>query len=112
MAVGFVVNVGNTFQPLVLDVIGDRFDEFLFVDLIRKFGYDDTFSRAVVEIFDLAFCAENDISPSGTIGVADAASAHDDAARREIGCGNVSDQFVDRDVRIVDQSDRTVDHLA
>ena len=89
MSVGFVVDVGNSFESFIFYIIRYRFDKLLFVYLIRKLGYDNSLSRAVVEILDFALSAENNASSARSVSVSDAASAHDYSARREIGRGNV-----------------------
>ena len=108
MSVGFVVDVGNSFELFIFYIIRYRFDKLLFVYLIRKLGYDNSLPRAVVKILDFALSAENNASSARSLSVSDAASAHDYSACREIGRGNVFQQLVDRNIGIIDNGDRTV----
>ena len=112
MSVRLVVYVGNAFETFVFNVIGNGFDKFLLVYLIRKFGYDDSLARAVVELLYFALCAENNASPARSVSVSYSASAHDYAAGGEIGRGNVFQQFVNRYFGIIDDRNRAVDRFA
>ena len=62
-------------------------------------------------LLDLALGADDEIALPGTIRLADAAPAHDDAARRKVGRGDVLHQLVDGDLGIVDEGDGAVDDL-
>ena len=62
-------------------------------------------------LLDLAFGADDDVPLPRAVRLADPAAPHDDAARGEVGCGDVVHQFVDRDVGIFDERDRAVDDL-
>ena len=94
VSVGFVVDIRNAFETLILDVIGNGFDKFMFVYLIREFGYDNSLSRTVVELFDFASRAENVTAPARSVSVSYTASAHYYAARGIIGSGNIFKQIV------------------
>ena len=108
-----VADIGDALDTLVLDQVGDRLDQHRLVDLVGDFRDDDAASdvgaRAV--LLDLALGADDDIALSGAVRLADAAPAHDDAARREIGRGDILHQLVDGDIGIVDEGDGPVDDL-
>ena len=110
-AVGVILNVGDTLQTLVLDQIGDIFDQPRLVDLVGQLGHDDLVS-AVLRLHNLCFGADGDLAASGGVGSADAASAHDDAAGRKIGTGQTFHQLGKLRVGIVDQGADRVDGLA
>ena len=112
-AVGLFADVRNAFEPLVLDHIGDRLDERRLVDLIGNFRNDDARTGGVARLIflDFALGTDDDAALSRAIGLADAASAHDDAARGKIGRGDIFHELVYADFGIVDHGDGTVNDL-
>ena len=110
-AVGVIFNVGNALEPLVLDQIGDIFNQPCFVDLIGQLG-DDDFISAVLCLHNLRFGADGNFAAAGRIGGADAASSHDDTAGRKVGTGQTFHQLGKLRVGIVNQRANRVDGFA
>ena len=109
----FVADVGDALDALVADHIGDGLDEHRLVHLIGDLRDDDAVARvgARAELLDLALGADDDVALSRAVRLADAAPAHDDAPRGEVGRGDVVHEFIHRDVGIFDEGDGAVDGL-
>ena len=67
LSVGFVTELGDAGDLLVLDEFGDLLDEFSFVDLVRKFS-DDDLSSAAGSLVEMGLGADNDLAAAGGIG--------------------------------------------
>ena len=111
-AVGFVPDIRDSLDLLVLHHVGDGLDEVRLVDLIRQFGHDDALARAVGKLLDIALRAEDDPAPARAVGLADCRPAHDDAPRWIVGRGDILQKIVHLEIGIVQQSDASVDDLA
>lgn len=81
---GLVLDVGDAGQLAVADLLGDRGDEVVVVDLIRQLGDDDAGAAAAV-FFDLHDTAHADRPAPGLVGVLDALRTDDQTAGREVG---------------------------
>src|SRR5207249_3620325 len=77
-----VLDVGDAGQLAVADLLGDRGDEVVVIDLIRQLGDDDA-GPAPVVLFDLAHAAHPDRPATGGVRVVDALGADNQAVRRE-----------------------------
>ena len=112
-SVRFFTDVRDAFQAFILDHVRNRLDERRFIDLIGNFGNDNSRAqRAARFIFlNFAFGADDDVALAGAVGFADTASAHDDAARREVGRGDIFHELLNRDFGVVDHGDGAVDDL-
>ena len=81
---GLVLDVGDARQLAVADLLGDRGDEVVVVDLVGQLGDDDAGAAARV-LFDLDHAAHPDRPAAGGVGVVDALRADDQAVGGEVG---------------------------
>ena len=112
-AVGLVANLGDAFDPLFVDQVGDLFDQLRLVDLERNLGDDDgvAFLSAAPDPVDRRPRPKLHHAAPGLVSLLDAFAAVDEAARREIRPRHDLDQILDRGVRMLDQMDRRLDDL-
>lgn len=108
-----VADVRDALDALVLDHVRNGLDEHRLVDLIGDLRDDDAVAQvpARAEFLDLALGADDDIPLSRAVRLADAAPAHDDAPRGEVGRGDVVHQLVHRELGIVNEGNGAVDGL-
>ena len=106
-AVGFIVDIGDTFDLLVTHQVGNGLDELGLVDTVGNLGDDDLVVRGGG--FNGGFRTDDDASLACLEGFLDTGIAVDVAACREIGCLDVVHQLLDRDVVVVDVGHRAVD---
>ena len=113
VAARFVADVRNALDALVAHHVGNGLDELRLIDLIGDLRDDDAAPhvRARAHFLDLALGADDDAALTRPVRLADAAPAHDDAARGEIGRGDILHELVDGDLRVVDEGDGAVDRL-
>ena len=113
VAARFVADVRNALDALVAHHVGDGLDELRLVDLIGDLRDDDAAPhvRARAHLLDLALGADDDAALTRPVRLADAAPAHDDAARGEIGRGDILHELVDGDLGVVDECNGAVDRL-
>src|SRR6185312_10482979 len=109
--VGLVAQAADALEFLLLDQLGDFFDQPCLVDLIRNFGGDDRFVAVFIGL-DFGLRADQYPAATGAIRLHDACRAIDDAGGREVRSWHVLHQVVDGEIRVVDQRHRRVDHLA
>ena len=82
-AVGFVANVGNVANRLVVHQLGDAFDQARFVHLIRNFSNDNRLAF-LVDVLNGGAGAHHKAAAATLICVQNAAAAVNDAGGREI----------------------------
>src|SRR6516164_8098135 len=78
-----VFDVGDAGQPAVADLLGDRGDEVVVVDLIRQLGDDQR--RSAPGLFDLHHAAHPDGAAAGLVGVGDALASDNQSGGGEVG---------------------------
>ncbi len=96
-----------------LPLVGQRGDPLLdpVAGLLEgNFGHHD--AEAVVVLLDRRPGADHDVAAAGVIAAADAGPAADHPAGREIGAGHDLQQFVDRDLGLVDHADQRIADFA
>ena len=96
---------------LFLDQLGDFLDQARLVDLIGQLADDDA-RQIGIGVFDVSTGPYVDTAAAGTVGLANAGGAVDDAGGGEIGAGDITHQGVDIEAGVVDQGDAGVDHFA
>ena len=84
VAIAFVANVGDVFDVLVVDQLGDAFDQDRLVHLIGNFGDDDGLA-IFVEGFDRGLGAHHEAAAAGAVGLENSGAAVDDAGGGEVG---------------------------
>ena len=84
VAVGFVAQVGDAFDRLLADQLGDVLEQPLLVDLERDLGDDDRDLVALLRFLGRRLGADGDRAAAGRVGVEDALAADDRAAGREV----------------------------
>ncbi len=93
-----------------MDLVGDVLDELALVDLIGELGDDDP-GAVLSVLLELCPRLEDNLAPAGQIGLADAAAAHDDAAGRKVGPGQMLHQVRHRRLGVIQHADAGVDDL-
>ena len=111
LAVGFVADVGDALDALVLGGLGDLLDQAVLADLVGDFGEDDRAAVAAA-FLDMWRDAHHDRAAAGGVGAADARRAEDEGAGREIGALDVLHQPFGGDRRIVDIGAAGGEHFA
>src|SRR3954447_16414594 len=83
MAVGFVADVADALDALVLGGFGDLFDQAVLADLIGDFRQYDRAAVATA-FLDVVARALHDRPAPSRVGAADARQTEDEAASREV----------------------------
>ncbi len=110
VAVAFIADLGNAFDPLLVDQRGGVFDQTRFIDLIRNFLDDDALA-VLAHRLDAGLGANAKTAAAGAEGVEDALAAEDDAAGGEVGAFDDLDNFLERSVGLADYRDGGFDDL-
>ena len=110
VAVAFVANVGDAFDLLVVDQLGDVLDQVLFVHLIRKLGDDDVLA-VFAALLDGGFRAHLERAAAGLVRLLDSLAPVDVASRRKIRAGNNFHHLLERGLGLLDEQDRGFDHF-
>ena len=111
VAIGLVAQVGDALDALLANEFRDALDQRRLVDLIGDL-VDDQRLAILAQLFDRDLGAHDDRAAAGRVGGADARSPEDGAAGREVGSRNMLQQFFERDVGLVHEGEKAVDHLA
>ena len=111
LPVGLIADIADALNALVVHEFSNLLHQLRLVDLIRDFRHDDA-AAAVGHFLDVGLCAHLNAPMPRVVGFADAASAEDDAACREVRAFDVLHQVVDGAVRVVNHADNAVDDLA
>ena len=102
--VGLVAQVGDAFELLVANQVGDVLDQLRAVDLIRNLGDDDLRLVRGFLLLDHRTRAHDDAAATRLLIILDAGAAVDVAARREVGTLDELPDLARRHVRIVDRA--------
>ena len=111
VAVALVAQLGNAFDQLFADGLGDALDQLRLVDLIGHLGKDDRLA-VLADLLDVRFGAQDYGTPAGLVGGMRAGAAHDDPAGRKIRRRHVFHQLFDGDGAVVEIGAAGVDDLA
>ena len=115
VAVRFVANVSDAFELLVVDQLGDAFDQGGLVGLVGQLGDHHRIAIGAplgLDCFDGGHATHGHRATAGAVGLADAAAAEDLAAGGKVGPGNERHQLPIAQLRVLDQGQQTVDQLA
>ena len=110
VAVGFVPQVADAIQPLVLYLLGNGFNQLALVDLVGQLGDNDALA-ILIKGLELRFGTHHHLASAGGVGGANAAASHDDAAGGEIRAGNVLHQVCQGAFRVIQHTHAGVNHL-
>ena len=103
--VGLIADVADAVDLLVLDHLGDSRNPLGLVDLVREFGDDDPVAPvSAIGLFDLGDPADHDPALAGSIVIPDAFDAHQDAAGREVRALHDLEEFLNRNIRFVEEA--------
>ncbi|MBP1770654.1 MAG: hypothetical protein H6P96_1272 [Candidatus Aminicenantes bacterium] len=111
LAVGLVADVGHPLDPLVVDELGDRFEQARLVDLVGDLENDDLVLFAFGRPLDEGLGPEMEDAPAVPVGVEEALAAVDDAARRKVRALDVLEDVLERGVGVLDEVDDAVADL-
>src|SRR5208283_653345 len=94
VAIGFVAQVADPLEPLVVDQLGDPLDQLPLVDLVGNLANDDRRLSGALVGFDRGQRAHRENAAFVQISPADRGAAEQLAAGRKIGAGdNIEDLF-------------------
>ncbi len=110
--VGFISDVGDPFEFLLVDELGDALQEPGLVDRVGDFRDDDPLPFAFVAVFDRRFSPDLDDALAVFVSVPDALLIEDIPAGRKIRARDELHDLVEAGVRMLNQVDRPVDDLA
>ena len=85
LAIGLVAKIGNAFDGLFADQLGDLLDQPRLVHLVGNLGDDDRLLVALLRLLDRGLRAHQDRAAAGPIRGVDARASDDEAAGRKIG---------------------------
>src|SRR5262252_3636795 len=113
-AVGLVADFGNALDLLVVDQVGDLFDQLRLVDLERDLGDDDGVALlgAAPDAVDGGPSPELHHAAPGLVSLLDALAAVNEPARGEIRPRHDLDQIPDLSVRMLEELNGRLDDLA
>src|SRR5690606_11404873 len=100
LPIGFVPDVGDALDLLVVDHIGGLLDHVRLVDLIGYLGDHDAF--AALDLLKIGLGPQDHPAPAGMEGLFDPVIAVDDTTGRKIRRLDKLDQLVDFNIRVVD----------
>ena len=110
--VRLVADIGDAFDLLLVDQLGDLFDQGLLVNLVGNLVDDDGLTIiALFHILDMGAAAHDDAAAAGPVAFANAHHAVDQRGGREVWRGNVFDQFINAQRRVFQQGQATGDHF-
>ncbi|CDE30354.1 val start codon [Ruminococcus sp. CAG:403] len=107
---GFILNVIDAVNSLVLDQFGNMLNHPCLVYHIWNFGHDDGVSA--VQLLQFGLSTQGNSGTSGGICCPDAGTSHDNTASREVRALNPLHHFIKRTVRILNQQVQTVNDFA
>ncbi|EKE17239.1 MAG: hypothetical protein ACD_10C00550G0001 [uncultured bacterium] len=110
--VRLVANIGNTFDLLFVNQLGDLLDQGLLVNLVGNLVNDDGLTIvALFHILDMGATAHDDAATACLVTLANAHHAIDQCSSREVGRRDVLDQFINGQRRVFQQRQTTGNHF-
>ena len=111
VAIGFVAQIADTVETLVVDQLRHPFDETRLVHLVGNFAHDDRCPARPFVGLDGSQRAHHQGAASGQVCLANRLAAEQLAAGRKIRTRNDIQNFLQRQVRLVDQRKQRVGNL-
>ena len=111
VAVGFVLNMRDAFDLLVAGRFCDPLDHGGLIHLIGDL-VDNDGPSVLADFLYPRFGADDDAATPLKIGFARTGTAQHDTTGWEIGAGNIFDQLLGREIRLINQRQTGVDHFA
>jgi hypothetical protein len=112
LARGLVAQVADPLQPLVPHQLGDVLHQLGLVDLVRDLVDDDGLALGLGVDLDAGPRPDLDGAAPGLVGGPDPVAPQDAPCGGEVGAGDVLHQLGHRQLRVGDEVDGGVDHLA
>src|SRR6185369_15105707 len=112
VAIGFVAQVGDALDALLVHHLRDALDEARLVHLIGQLAHDDLRLAAIAAVLDLGAGAHLQHAAPGVVRLADRGAAMQEPGGGKVGAGNVAHELVNRHARRLDQRDQRIDDLA
>jgi len=107
--VGLIAHVRNSVKPTFAVESRDTFDQAGFVQLVR-YLLDDDGKTSVADLFDRGSAAHGKVTASGAVSLANALTAHNNAAGGEVRSGNELHQVFHADlVKLVKTVDEQIE---
>ena len=111
VAVGLVAQIGDALEPALAHQLADPLHHPALVHLVGDLGDDDRVA-VLADLLEVGLAAQHQAAAPGGGGLADPGLAEDDAAGREVRSRDQLEQALEAEVRVLDQRDAGVDHLA
>jgi hypothetical protein len=112
LAVGLVTQVGDAVELALVHELGNALDQARLVHLEGDLRDDDRRAAALVVGFDRGPGAYREDAAAVAVGLPDRALAADEPCRGEVGARDVLHQLVDGELRLLEERDQSVAHLA
>src|SRR5439155_19144948 len=109
--VRLVLDVGDAFDLLVVDELGDPLQQVFLVDLIGQLVDDDRLAVAFLQVLEVGAGPDQDAAAAGAVALAHAGHAVDDPRRGEVRRRHQFDQVIDRGLGLFQQRLAGVHHL-
>ncbi len=109
--VGFVLNVADAFNLLLMHQFGHALLQRLLIDLVGQLVHDDGLALATVNVLEVAARTHHHLAAAGAVAVFHAIDAVDDAGRWEIGRRNDLHQLVDGGFRVAQHVQAGIHHF-
>ena len=109
--VGFVLDMADAFDFLLVDQLGHAFLQGFFIDLVGQLVHDDGLARAFVDVLEMAFGTHHHLAAPGAVAVFNAIDAVNNARRGEVGRGHDFHQIVYAGIRVAQQMQAGVHHF-
>ena len=111
IAIGLIAEIRDALDALLANEFRHALDQRGLVDLVGDLVNDQRLA-ILAQLFDHDLGAHDDGAAAGCVSGADARAPENRPAGREVGPRNMLQQFLERDVWLVHQGEKAVDHLA
>ena len=110
--IGFIANIGDTFEFLVAHVFSDTFQQGLLIHLVWQLINDDGRTTFFTKFFKMRFCAHDYAATASAITIAHTRNAINQTCCWEVGRRNNFDQFIDAALWITQDMQSTVNDFS
>ena len=111
LAIGFIAKIGNSFDLLITNEVGNLFDQTGLVHLVGEFGHDDSFTIRFVG-FNLCARTQSNCAAASAVSFANVWSAEHESGRWKVWALHILKKSVRVQARIINQCDRRIDNFS
>ena len=112
IAVRLVADIGDTLNLLVVNELNNLFNQPHLIDLVGQFGDHNRLPAVLLGDLDQRAGPNDHLATTRQISLTDAFISVNDAAGREVGRNHMLHEIRDFKLRVPDERNHTVDHLA